>query len=83
MHSVVAELLDAVDSVLRDRSAAREVARAIVSRWGGGQVYIPRSPALGTDAEILAAFDGSNHRAVCARFSITRDALYRRLRENK
>jgi Mor family transcriptional regulator len=68
-----------------DDEKALELAASIFSRiqqkWGGNDVHIPKAFPEERRQQIRAAFDGSNHAAVCQQLGISLKTLYRSLSE--
>ena len=81
MSEVAADLERIIAGEVGAECASR-VVRAIQAEMGGQQIYLPRRPHV-TDAEILALFDGSNHRQVIAELKINRPRLYRAIRASR
>jgi Mor family transcriptional regulator len=53
----------------------------IQQKWGGNDVHIPKVFPEERRQQIRAAFDGSNHAAVCQQFGISLKTFYRAISE--
>lgn len=77
-----AELTDVVEQQLGIKGlqaavTADQILRGLMARLGGQRIYIPGPSRAERHAAILADFDGSNFKEVCAKHGIGKDTLYR------
>jgi Mor family transcriptional regulator len=64
---------------------AEQAAEKFRRQCGGREVYVPvaKQDRVFRDRQIAAMYDGRNMRAVCRRFSVSRDTVYRAARRGE
>ncbi len=86
MTETVEEMVMSVNSVLDDWELSKKAVREILKSFGGMQVYLPRPESAFKEddyAEICEAFDGTNARELCNRYSMSFNTLYTIIRRER
>lgn len=76
---IIDELIETIGEEIGDAEAAKRIVRRITRDFGGSQVYIPQERfAFREDfeAEVYAAFNGSNYRELSRRFGISKTTAH-------
>lgn len=90
-HELLTEIADHVASVLQehliDDDVAQQVGGAVADHlcqtWAGSTICIPkdyRYQISRRDQQILAKFNGTNHRALALEYNLTENAVYKLLK---